>query len=827
MGKYVRYILKTAGMAVAIAFCFFLLPANGQEYSADATPWSGYWWPYSRGGLATGKDYRGTPAPLGKYELLTNGGYPGLLTSWYLNNYYDMDAPSWYGLCANWAMASCYEHIDFYPSSENNIIFRVGDKKGLMTLAHADDLRESGDGSIPEVFHYWLLHYIKDQGKAFVADLDSTRQIWSFPIYRFIMSSTVSGDKESVRVTIFYADDMVEPDYMGTIERRKTYTYDLYTRDDGQDIYNGEWTNGSVNDHPELLTLPIMVRGKTPHLDYNEVLRLAKSKDDFLEDEDRTVPVMPGTYNLILMDEDLYQVDCKPDDTVSIIVEKQAGSMEKIEAVITDILGNKIVEKVVDTDDSINLLFEAQNPPYTIRLTQANYDDPNIYTLKVELRRAFQQVIPYIPKNEKWSGFAITNSSRDKAENITFVTYSLSGDPVQTVLGPLDLASGEKRIFLFDQLDWRLHERPSSDRLLLISDQNVNIVNLIGSNESGTLSSFYDYDPKAMRIIIPDTFSIWNLQKKIAAKIFNNSFEDIEISLQMYAENGTLLSDNTQTITKGGTIPVTPGNGLFAKMEDDGWIEVFGDKGQIGAFQYLSSKGRAESMIGLTADSSIKFIPHVPPPAGWWNTRVTLINPTNSVNRVNFHLAKAGNKHDEDMNIELDPKEKRVFEIQDQFGRFMGDPLHRSILEISGEQAIVGYYTYYSPNGGDEASFPLLDEKKFDMTLVMPHNAGRSGSWWTGAGLCNPSGVAVTVKVEPYGYDGKIIEDIVENIDLDIGNYTIMTTMDSFFNHRNADVSFVIFRVIEPENGYIGGFYIYGKMNQGRISTEMLSGANM
>ena len=69
---------------------------------------------------------------------------------------------------------------------------------------------------MPEEFHFWLLNYIKDQKKAFVADLLAGEEVWSFPIYRYEMQSSRSGNVESVSVRIYYANDFVPPDRIGT-----------------------------------------------------------------------------------------------------------------------------------------------------------------------------------------------------------------------------------------------------------------------------------------------------------------------------------------------------------------------------------------------------------------------------------------------------------------------------------------------------------------------------------------------------------------------------------------------------------------------------------
>ena len=193
------------------------------------------------GGLGTGLDYRGRPAPLEKYNLLTTGMTAGRALTEYLAAHYDPIAPGWYGLCAYWARAACYEHVDVLPSSENNIVFRVGDKKGLLTLAHNNDIGLLGNGVQPEVFHLWLLKYIKDERKAFVADLWAGEEVWSYPIYKYDMESSRSGNVESVSVTVYFADDAVEPDYRGTQVHIYHYTYDLFLDGNGA-ITGGEWT---------------------------------------------------------------------------------------------------------------------------------------------------------------------------------------------------------------------------------------------------------------------------------------------------------------------------------------------------------------------------------------------------------------------------------------------------------------------------------------------------------------------------------------------------------------------------------------------------------
>jgi hypothetical protein len=199
---------STGNRLLAVAFFWplilllFFQPfalAQTETHQASFLPWSGHWWPYTEGGLGTGLGYRGTPAPLEKYGLLTTGSVFSTALTWYLKEHYDPNAEPWYGLCLYWARAACYEHINILPSSEDNLLFRVGDKKGLLTLAHNSDSEIYGQGQFPEVFHQWLLTYIKEQKEAFVADLSAGPEVWSHPIHKYDMETSLNGNVKKVR----------------------------------------------------------------------------------------------------------------------------------------------------------------------------------------------------------------------------------------------------------------------------------------------------------------------------------------------------------------------------------------------------------------------------------------------------------------------------------------------------------------------------------------------------------------------------------------------------------------------------------------------------
>jgi hypothetical protein len=802
-----------------ILWIFFQPFAYAATYEASSRPWSGYWWPYTQGGLGTGLDYRGRPAPLEKYNLLTTGSTSGTALALYLQEHYDPQAPAWHGLCFYWALAASNEHIEILPSSEGNLIVRVGDKKGLLTLAHNNDIGEFGSGSFPEEFHLWLLKYIKDQGNAFVADLSTGPEVWSYPIYKYDMVTSRNGNIESVRVRVYYADDNVNPDYRGTQVRTADYTYDLFLDGVG-DITGGQWTGTSIADHPELLSFSMGVDTIFPGLDYQEIVRLAGSKDDFLEKGSQIVEIGPGTYNLVLLDEDVYTISTVPGEIMSVRIEKDPGPLQDIAVVVVDGNGTEVRRAIVSDSSPMDILITSITPPYIFRLTQDDYTDPNIYILKVDVKRSYNREVPYIPIGSEWSGFALTNSGSDGVDRVTLTTRDRKGAPIQTVLGPIRLGPGEKREFLFSDLPVRPHELSETTRLTLAADGPVDLLNLIGSG-TRFLGTFVQGDAPGSRLVIPDTASPMTPGVRMFGGVRNESFEEAtRVTLRVYSAAGVLLKEASEPILAREWLSITPGSYPFFTLPKSGWIEILGNGVQLlSGFQYTSDSSGVETMFALPVGSAKKIVPHVPEP-GYWRTRVTLINPNDTENPVKLHLALAGADAGGDLDIVLKPHEKRVLEIQDQFGKREGEPLYHSILEITGQYPLVGYFAYSIINGKDYASYPLLDDTHFKGTLSLPHYPPNDDYWWTGVVVCNPSTAAVTVKIEPYDHDGNLLEGSVISVDLDAGAYDVFEVASRFGESAHG-ISFIKFRT-DGDSGAIGGFYLYGDRGM-----RILSGANM
>ena len=75
---------------------------------------------------------------------------------------------------------------------------------------------------------------------AFYAELDPSFEAVDYPVYRYDMETTDSGGAMDVVCTIWYVDDQVHPDFLGTLALTKRYTYRLFKS--GNAIVGGEST---------------------------------------------------------------------------------------------------------------------------------------------------------------------------------------------------------------------------------------------------------------------------------------------------------------------------------------------------------------------------------------------------------------------------------------------------------------------------------------------------------------------------------------------------------------------------------------------------------
>ena len=258
---------KTILRCFLAGLAFFLWTST----SIAANPWSGYWWPLSRGELIFG--YNSDTPTLQKYDLLVSGYKPGPATMESYNRQlnYSASAGSWFGLCNGWAAAAIMTQEPTKSTNVQGITFSVGDQKGLLSEAWYNT---SGDGWFKGSRYYgnsgddlqdlypddlWLLlqTYVRDQETPFVLDLSADEQVWNYPVYSYDLSGTHIGNGYyDCTLYIECADDGVQPDFVGIQKISKTYTFRVQLSNGKIVSGTGYWTGNSVKDHPDFAWYP-------------------------------------------------------------------------------------------------------------------------------------------------------------------------------------------------------------------------------------------------------------------------------------------------------------------------------------------------------------------------------------------------------------------------------------------------------------------------------------------------------------------------------------------------------------------------------------------
>ena len=240
-------------------------------------PWSGYWWPLSKGELIDG--YNSEVPPLHKYDYLAYGYYPGPATYESIDNSYNYSsgAESWSGLCNGWAAAAIMTKEPTASNTVQGITFKVGDQKGLLTEAWYNT---SGDGwfagsrydgnagdDLQDLYpdHFWTLlqTYVRDQGIPIVLDITADEAVWNYPFYSYELSGThVGNNYYDCSLYIEGADDAVLPDFVGIKKITRNYTFMVQIVDGNIVNGSGYWTGDSVQNHPDFAWYP----GSQPEL---------------------------------------------------------------------------------------------------------------------------------------------------------------------------------------------------------------------------------------------------------------------------------------------------------------------------------------------------------------------------------------------------------------------------------------------------------------------------------------------------------------------------------------------------------------------------------
>ncbi|MEW6709402.1 MAG: hypothetical protein AB1403_06200 [Candidatus Riflebacteria bacterium] len=237
-------------------------------------PWSGDWWSRKKGFMVKGWPGH-SPSPLERYDAFVQsrtGKNPGA-HAWESNPrnaHYNPNAENWEGHCNGWSAASMLTPEPRKKHVRNGIVFETSDQKAILSELYMNTYckfygnrywgnnNDDPDDIYPDEFHRLLMQYIADGKSAMICDTSWDNQVWNFPLFKFESSWSTGwfdDSKLKVKTTVYYADDGVKPDFLGTKWFSTTYTYNLFLDGNGN-IIEGEWTGASSKNHPDFVWVP-------------------------------------------------------------------------------------------------------------------------------------------------------------------------------------------------------------------------------------------------------------------------------------------------------------------------------------------------------------------------------------------------------------------------------------------------------------------------------------------------------------------------------------------------------------------------------------------
>jgi hypothetical protein len=237
-----------------------------EEANARTTPWSGYWWPLWEGRLL---------GPLTKHDQFTKNQAEAFERK---RNPPNTGQQKWWGYCHAWSAACVIEKEPTEPRTiklpdGRQLTLTVGD----MNASNFHGKRNYSDkidevNMTPDLVWQIIDRYIKKQGVPVIMDIDPGNQVWNYPCYAYRIESTpLGGDRFSAYMTLWFADDCVLPDYVGTKPMKKTYTFTYRKRGGNILMGSAQWEGTSKKDHPDFCWYPYLTRSDNPQIDYKKV----------------------------------------------------------------------------------------------------------------------------------------------------------------------------------------------------------------------------------------------------------------------------------------------------------------------------------------------------------------------------------------------------------------------------------------------------------------------------------------------------------------------------------------------------------------------------
>ena len=750
---------KICAVLIVLIVGFVVLPLHAETLSGKAAfkPWSGYWWPLQSGELVYG--YNGHPSPIEKYDLYTRGYYPAAATQNARGAWYDPDVPYWYGICHGWANAAIMEHQEFRPSATRRVFLNVGDKKGLLAAIHAEDEILYESCYHPEPFHRYLLNYIGQQEQAVAADLDLSEEFWSYPIYSYEMNIVHGTDADRVQCRIRHADDQgFPPDYEGTVEVERTYSYKLDKDGAGNYIKGGgSWLGASVTDHPQIVWVPVARQPERLFIDYDVVKEMALSRDD----EYQGVRIKPGHHLLIIQPAAprIFYLSPRDGETLRLKVALDRQTVSGNHArVILERAGEIVVDRELDyLLDEIIVSGDSSGDRYrfTLKPDKDNNTGCSVH-LYASYDAAFQHWFYGFPTSRYWLGNAA--SSEDQGM-IGVEVVGSSGLPCGE--GKIAEVKADEQLLTVVSTATATDYYSSGNRPLAVKVSSTKP--LCGLTFVGDETRFYGSTRssvnQAKKLVIPWLTSRYNSRFRSELYLAQVDEQENRVSLKYYKDDGTFYRQQDIQLTGEQVVHYDKGD-YPDNISVNGWALVNAEKNGLDGAVLRSAGNYLKDQLPLLELAQEWVLPH-PAVGSGWRTTLSLYNPTDKGLAVTLRC-HAEIPELTDYVVNLAPFSHVELDLNGSLWGISEEDTNKAWLSLHAESKFAGFMTYQF--GGDSAaSLPLLGMQS-EASRHLPQIASDS-YWWTGMIFINRSTTEQHLKLTAYAVDGKKLEEVALKLD--------------------------------------------------------------
>ena len=785
-------------LIIALSFFFFqTAELRCATHEADYLPWSGYWWPFSEGGLVTGSGYHGDPSPLEKHDYVTAGAYNGPATQYGSTHYYDKDALFWEGMCFYWAAAAILEEEPVHKGIYEETTFFVGDKKGLLTVAYDGTLYNRYSFNKPEDFHLVLEDFIRNQKTPIIMDLGTDGEVWSYPVFKYDTGYTQDGNIRHYTTKIYYASDAVHPDYVGTLVSTSTYYYYFVLDADGNITESG-WEGESINGPPKNASEPFGAECRNTGIDYEQVKIIVTTDDDPYEENDSfesAALLSSSGYTLLALDYDYFKVALESGDKLNIRVTAEGEDDISLRTY------NPEREFMEETPGSGEQVIEAdRDGDYFIEIIPFKPSEEPGYELFLMQSLSCRGIFPVNPSGLWHTGIALLSPGNNIGRTIICLVDT-DGSPKRSYC----VNSSAHHLLGTIEEDFGLSH---TGKGYIRVDSDVQLCGLEAVTDGDCLmlgANFIPADMASAELFFPHFARTEGWQTSFG--LINAGDQTEEISRRSYDQEGELVASDTIQLAPGQRVENDASYIGILKSDARSMSAsaISGRDSLAGYIKFLNpsfaSEGRALVPLAMEKNAEL-VVPHIASGGYWW-TGIAVMNTGDDDSTVTFSAYDMEGNRIGAAEHFMKAKQNLVREASNIFpGLPAGEIASMRVVSQNG-QPLSGFLLYGSTDGLQLAGIPICSAV---LSPVYLSHLAVIEPWWTGIGLMNVGDAPADITLTLFSSDGDFLGAKTYPLN---PNQRLASTMKELFG---ADIfESARYLKIESDGGQpVSGIYLIG-----------------